>query len=56
MRAYGHLMALGLLLAAADPFEPDLPIVTDEAEATIEILERRQASRNRDVANATEDL
>lgn len=45
MRAYGHLSAVALLLASPGPSAPDLQIVVDEAEAAIEILERRQAGR-----------
>ncbi len=45
MRAYEHLSALALLLAAPATREPDLPIVADEAEAAMEILEQRLAGR-----------
>ncbi|HWB41148.1 MAG TPA: DUF5700 domain-containing putative Zn-dependent protease [Gemmatimonadales bacterium] len=45
MRSFRSLPSLLLLLAAAPPAPPDLVIVTDEAEAALEILERRGAGR-----------
>jgi hypothetical protein len=45
MRAYGHLWSVALLIAPPLSRDPDLPIVTDEAEAAIEILDQRLAGR-----------
>lgn len=45
MRGYGSWSAVALLLAAPASGDPDLPIVTDEATAAIQILEQRVAGR-----------
>jgi hypothetical protein len=45
MGSLRRLPILVVVLAAASPAPPELVIVTDEAEAAIQILERRQAGR-----------